>query len=380
MAISIKSVAVGTTDGSSATVSVTSAETIATAVGDLVVVIHANNFFTLTTMGTPSATGSPTFTHIADSDGGTNNAHVKAWWYVANTAGAQTVTVTETGTANEEKALVAYVLGSADTTSPVDGTPAARFGTSTTETAPVCGSVTTSQAGSLLLHALCDGGGNASTSYTPPSGVTKDEEWHPDSFYGGATGHKPLAGAGATGDLAWTTTGARFASLAFAIKAAAGGATIAPDGVSVPVALGAPALTDGSMSAAPAGISVPVALGAPTLAWSATVAPNGISVPVVAGSPAVGAAPIAPAGISVPVTLGAPTLAWTGSISPDGISVPVAVGAPTLNIPGSIVTRPNTGVVTRPNTGPVVRPNTGTVVRPNTGIVTRSNTGTVTRP
>lgn len=310
MAISIKSVAVGTTDGSSTTVSVTSAETIATAVGDLVVVIHANNFFTLSTMGTPSATGSPTLTHIADSDGGTNNAHVKTWWYVANTAGAQTISVTETGTANEEKALVVYVLASADTTSPVDGTPAARFGTSTTETAPVCGSVTTSQAGSLLLHALCDGGGNPSTSYTPPAGVTKDEEWHPDGFYGGATGHKPLAGAGATGDLAWTTTGARYASLAIAIKAAAGGATIAPDGV-----------------------SVPVALGAPTLTWSATVAPNGISVPVAAGSPAVGAPPIAADGITVPVTLGTPALAWTGSINPAGISVPMAVGAPTLGTP-----------------------------------------------
>lgn len=160
-----------------------------------------------------------------------------------------------------------------------------------------------------------------------------------------------------TGNMQWWIAGVE-------IQAAAGGAMIAPDGVSVPVALGSPALSDGSMAVAPAGISVPVALGAPTLAWSATVAPDGVQVPVAVGSPTVGAVPVAPDGIAVPVTLGAPTLSWSGSISPAGIAVAVTLGAPSLTIPGATVIRPNTGLVARPNTGLAARPNTGTVTRP----------------
>lgn len=160
--------------------------------------------------------------------------------------------------------------------------------------------------------------------------------------------------------------------------------TAAPDGVAVPVALGSPTLawsasigpdgiavpvtlgspTVGAAGLVPDGVAVPVVLGSPTLAWSATVAPDGIAVPVALGQPTVGAAPVAPNGASVPVTLGSPTLAWSAVVSPGGIAVPVALGNPTTNIPGAVVHRPNTGTVTRPDTGIITRPDTGMVSRP----------------
>lgn len=154
--------------------------------------------------------------------------------------------------------------------------------------------------------------------------------------------------------------------------------TAGPDGLSLPVTLGAPIV--GAASVDPGGITVPVGVGDPTLTWSATVAPDGISAPVALGSPIIGAAPVAPDGLSVPVTLGSPSLAWSGAVSPDGIGVPVVIGAPSLNIPGAFVTRPNTGGVVRPGTGTVARPSTGSVTRPASGTVTRPDTGVVSRP
>lgn len=163
-----------------------------------------------------------------------------------------------------------------------------------------------------------------------------------------------------------------------------GASSVAPDGIAVPVTLGAPALSwtgsiapdgiavpvalgapiVGAVAVNPDGVSVPVVLGDPALSWSAAAAPDGIGVPVTLGSPTLTLSGIAPDGISVPVALGSPVLAWSGTVSPDGISVPVALGAPGVNMPGTIVIRPNTGTTTRPSTGTITRPNSGIVTRP----------------
>ena len=70
MAIAIKSATV--TASAAAPVSVTTSEApSATASGDVVVVIHGNDYYALTNMATPTATGSPTMNSIVNADGGT---------------------------------------------------------------------------------------------------------------------------------------------------------------------------------------------------------------------------------------------------------------------------------------------------------------------
>lgn len=81
----------------------------------------------------------------------------------------------------------------------------------------------------------------------------------------------------------------------------------------------------------PDGISIPVTLGAPTLAQDFTIAPDGISVPVTLGEPAVDFMDtVVPDGITIPVTLGEPAVSWSGAVEPDGITIPVTLGNPTV--------------------------------------------------
>jgi hypothetical protein len=223
---SISSVTSNTNNGGSATISVTTSESPATTqVGDLVIVVHGNNFYALSNMPTPTATGSPTLLNIVDADGGTNFGHLRCWWYVANTSGAQTVSVTETGAHDEEKSMAVYVLSGADTSSPVDGT-ASNFD-SGTGSAPVCSSISPATATALAFNAINNGGPTAPTSYTPPGAVTEQY----DVGVGGlraAGGTDQLSASGPTGAFNWTTVGPDrpWASVTFAIKSATGAASV----------------------------------------------------------------------------------------------------------------------------------------------------------
>lgn len=96
--------------------------------------------------------------------------------------------------------------------------------------------------------------------------------------------------------------------------------TVSPNGLAVPVALGAPTITF-SAGAEPAGLAAPVALGAPAAAFSATDA--------------------APAGVAVPVALGAPAVRHY--VRPDGIGASVHLGAPTVSAPPGPVPEVETG-------------------------------------
>ena len=217
---SISSITTSTNNGSSATISVTTSESpTATQVGDLVLVIHSNDFYTLANMPTPTATGSPTLTNIVDADGGTNQGHIRCWWYRANTGGAQTVSVTETGAHDEEKFMAVYVLAGADTSAtPIDGTPATNS-SSTQQTSQVCNSITTANTDSLCFQALCAGSGVAAPSYTPPGGTTKQYDEHVGGgSHGGGT--IQLVASGATGTFTWTIppSGTPYASATFAVK------------------------------------------------------------------------------------------------------------------------------------------------------------------
>lgn len=159
---------------------------------------------------------------------------------------------------------------------------------------------------------------------------------------------------------------------------------IAPPGVSAAVAVGSPSL-DGSLSAAPVGVTAPVALGALGASWALSATPDGLAAPVAVGSPAATwAGPAAPDGISasvgvgepallgaevvpdglvVPVAVGVPPVEWFEAVGPDGLLVPVVVGGAATSAPGQRIARPFSGVVSRP-VEVLLRPTGGVVTRP----------------
>jgi hypothetical protein len=220
VAISIKSVTVGTaTPGQ---VAVTTSETpAATAAGDIVVVFHGNNFYAATNMVAPTATGSPTMTAITGTglpaDGGTNLAHIKPYWYQANTAGAQTISETETGTHDEEKYLIAVVLSGADTSTPIDAAAGSSGASSASFVAPAV-SPTTSDA--FLIAVASDGGGAMGGPFTTPATYTEDADFAVGaSNLSGVVAHKQLAVSGSTGTITFTATTAEpWAAVTLAIK------------------------------------------------------------------------------------------------------------------------------------------------------------------
>lgn len=206
MAIAVRTVTVGTDAGGSATVTATTPSGgTAAQVGDLLVILHTNDFYALTNMVLPTVTGSPTVTAITGTglpaDGGTNEGHIKPYWAVVNTGGAQTVSTTETGSHDEEKALVVYVLTGADTTTPID--VAAGFNGTPGNENQTCPSVTTTTTDAFLL--CHDNSGPTSTAaYGSPGSMTEQYEIHVGGMSGvGAT--EQLAASGATGTRTFTT-------------------------------------------------------------------------------------------------------------------------------------------------------------------------------
>jgi hypothetical protein len=141
--------------------------------GDVLLIIHHNDFYTTSTMPTPTVGGSSsgvTAVTGGTADAGTDQAHAKSFTYVVGSTGDLTVAVTETGSADEEKALVVYVLSGVDTASPVD---IAGNATNTGTTTHICPSVDPTSADAYLICHTGTGGGAAAASYTHPSGMTE---------------------------------------------------------------------------------------------------------------------------------------------------------------------------------------------------------------
>jgi hypothetical protein len=226
VAITPKSVTVGTNNGSTATVSVTTSESpSATQVGDLVVVFHSNDFYAISNMITPTATGSPTMNAItgATVDAGTSSSHVKAYWYIANTGGAQTISSTHTGSHDEDKTLVAWVLPAAqvNTSTPVDAAGAQGTNGSSSTSAQVLTGATAAAAGALLLAHLHSAGSAGTASYTTGS-MTEAGEWH--VFTSGVYASEQLVSSGATGSRTITAASSTpYVGALVVIEPAAGG-------------------------------------------------------------------------------------------------------------------------------------------------------------
>jgi hypothetical protein len=120
----------------------------------------------------------------------------------------------------------------------------------------------------------------------------------------------------------------------FSFSLGGGGQSVTPAGLSVPVALGTPTLTQ-SFAVTPNGLSVPVALGTPGTTQSFTASPNGLSIPITLGTPTLtqaAAGTISPNGLLIPVALGTPTLAQSFAVSPTGMAVPIGLGQPTVRM------------------------------------------------
>jgi hypothetical protein len=194
--------------------------------GDLLVIIHGNDFYAATAMPTPTVGGSTSGVAAisgGSADAGTNHGHIKSYTYPVGSAGDLTVSVTETGSGDEDKCLEVYVLAGADLVTPTDGALGG-FNTAATvnHDAP---SISPSSANAFLICHTNTGGGSSASSYTPPSGMSEQYDAQVGGIsHTGAT--LQLSSSGATGTKTFTPSGSvEYAAISIAIRTASGGAT-----------------------------------------------------------------------------------------------------------------------------------------------------------
>jgi hypothetical protein len=282
VAISIVEVVFAVNNGSSPTIAVTTSG--APQVGDLLVVIHGNDFFDITNMVLPTvAPGAPTVDPITDgtADKGVNNAHVKSYTAYVNTAGAQTVSTTESGSGGEDKGITVYVLRGTATSNPVDDAANATGDPAPTIDIP---SVTTTVPNGLMIGHINSGTGATLPAFTTPGSMTEQYEWHTATF-GGVGATEFLGAAGPTGVRTFSPGGIPWAAITIAIKPSAAAPVdvdLTPASftfTAVPVAaVPGPvtvAVTPASFtfSANPVVPAIPSASG-PEVQWCAFLAPN----------------------------------------------------------------------------------------------------------
>jgi len=222
MAITVKSVSTNKLSNGTGpnTISVT---TPSASVGDLLVIIVSNDFYTQAAIGLDSITPTATATNITnfDSDAGSNKPHIKGWWAPVTTAGAVTV-VGNTGHPDEEKALVVYILSGADTTAPIDDS--AHTSTVTNSSSLIAPSVSPAGTTDLLISYIQTDGSNSNPTATAPGGMSNTYSLDEGGVAQAFGGSELLSASGATGTRTWayaSTTG--YISATLAIKTATGG-------------------------------------------------------------------------------------------------------------------------------------------------------------
>lgn len=225
MAIAIRGTTPATTITTSNPMSLTLTGARQPNAGDVLLIIHGNDFYALSNMPTPTVGGSTTGVNAVSggsSDAGTNHGHIKAYTYVVGSTGDLTVSVTETGAGDEDKCLAVYVLSGVDTSTPTDGA-AGNFNISATTThdAP---SVSPGTSNAFLICHDNSGGGSSASSYTPPSGMTETYDAQVGGIsHTGAT--LQLSASGATGTKTFTPSGSvEYATITVAMRTASAGA------------------------------------------------------------------------------------------------------------------------------------------------------------
>lgn len=222
MVVAIRGTTPATTSGTGDPISVSLTGARQPNTGDVLLIVHANNFYDLSNMATPTVGGSSTgVTAITNgtADGGTGAAHAKSYTYVVGSTGDLAVAVDETGTADEDKLLVAYVLSGVDTTTPVDVAGSTYVGTG--EDPHIAPSVSPTSGDAFLV---CHVGAAADTSpYTPPGTMTETYDFNVGPFCSGTGAVQQLSASGATGtrsfDAAFSNT---YLALTIAVKTATG--------------------------------------------------------------------------------------------------------------------------------------------------------------
>jgi len=239
LAITIRGTTPSVVSTASATVTTTLTGTRQPNTGDLLVILHFNDYYTLAAMPTPTVGGSTSgVTAITNGsvDGGSNEGHIKAYTYAVGSTADLTVSVTETGSADEEKALAVYVLSDADTASPISGGSAGAAGTFNINAtgSHVLTGVTPSDADAFLIgHDSSGAGATTGSGYTTPATETYDGLLAGGISYCGWA--EQLSASGATGTRTVTPgTTVNFFGLVLAVKTSAGGgAAAAPRGAVV---------------------------------------------------------------------------------------------------------------------------------------------------
>lgn len=247
--------------------------------GDVLLIIHGNDFYGLANMPTPTVGGSTAgVTAITNgtADAGANGAHVKAYYRVVSATGDLTVSVTETGSADEDKVLVAYVLSGVDTASPVDGGAAGAAGTGTTASQTVQPAPSVAPAGTdaLLVVHNNSGGGGSTSGYTPPPSPYAELY---DAQVGGISycgGTEQLSAAGPTGTRTITAANSvSWAAVSVAVKTGAVGPAVGTADVGLALGLAA---TGSRGSAGAAGADLGLEVAAEGSRRSAGAAPLGV--------------------------------------------------------------------------------------------------------
>jgi hypothetical protein len=87
--------------------------------GDRLIIVSGNDYYALSNLTTPTVGGSTagvTAITAGTADAGTNQAHVKTYYYNVGGTGNLTVSVDESGPGDEEKFLGVWVLPGTDLT------------------------------------------------------------------------------------------------------------------------------------------------------------------------------------------------------------------------------------------------------------------------
>jgi hypothetical protein len=237
--------------------------------GDLLLIFHGNDFYGLANMPTPTVGGTTTgVTAVTTADAGSNSAHVKAYTYQVSSSGDLTVSVTETGSGDEDKVLVVYVLSGANLDDPVDD--AAGAASASAQTSQPAPSVTPDSEDALLVVHNNSGGGASTASYTPPASPYTELY---DGRAGGISytgGVEQLSASGATGTRTITAaTSVPWAAITVAIRAA--GASVVDGTLTATL----PALTGQAEGAAAGAGTVAATLPALTGAVAADASTTG---------------------------------------------------------------------------------------------------------
>jgi hypothetical protein len=145
--------------------------------GDLLLIVHCNNFYALADMpNKPTVNGSAdgveeiTGTGVP-VDAGSNFGHIKPYLYKVTATGDVALSVTETGSADEDKGLVAYVLAGADLDNPIDDVVGV-FSTASQADQELPG-LSPGNAGGLLISHVNTMSGASAAQYEPPAGMSE---------------------------------------------------------------------------------------------------------------------------------------------------------------------------------------------------------------